>query len=90
MGKKNSVFSFIFLFIPTEMLHEIKIHVENDTLVLRGSPEESVGCVLRGCVILHTRESMKAKSITLNLMGKMKVQWSERKFVIESLSIKLT
>ncbi|KAI7889886.1 uncharacterized protein EV154DRAFT_423107 [Mucor mucedo] len=60
------------------MSHHIKIHVENETLVLRGNPEESVGCVLRGCVVLHTRETMKAKSITLNLMGKMKVQWSER------------
>lgn len=62
------------------MSHHIKIHVENETLVLRGNPEESVGCVLRGCVVLYTRETMKAKSITLNLMGKMKVQWSERKF----------
>lgn len=62
------------------MSHHIKIHVESDTLVLRGSPEESVGCVLRGCIILHTRETMKIKSISLNLMGKMKVQWNERKF----------
>lgn len=61
------------------MSHQLKIHVENDTLIMRGSPEESVGCVLRGCVILHTKEAMKVKSITLNLMGQMKVQWSERK-----------
>ncbi|GAA5813537.1 hypothetical protein MFLAVUS_007016 [Mucor flavus] len=60
------------------MPHHIKIHVENDTLILRGSPEESVGCVLRGCVILNTKETMKVKSITLNLLGRMKVQWSER------------
>jgi hypothetical protein len=58
---------------------QFKIHVENDTLVMRGTPEESVGCVLRGCVILRTKETMKVKSITLNFMGKLKVQWSERK-----------
>jgi hypothetical protein len=61
------------------MSHHIKIHVENDTLVLRGSPEESVGCVLRGCLILQVKETIKVKSITMNLTGKMKVQWSERK-----------
>lgn len=64
------------------MSHHIKIHVENDTLILRGSPEESVGCVLRGCVILNTKEAMKVKSITLNLLGRMKVQWSERKYYL--------
>lgn len=60
------------------MSHQFKIHVENDTLILRGSPEESVGCVLRGCVILHTKETMKIKSITLNFSGRMKVLSNDR------------
>lgn len=63
------------------MSHNIKIHVENDTLVLRGNPEESVGCVLRGCLVIHIKENTKVKSITMNLLGKMKVQWSERKSI---------
>lgn len=61
------------------MSHQFKIHVENDTLILRGSPEESVGCVLRGCVILHIKEAMKIKSITLNFSGRMKVLSNDRK-----------
>jgi hypothetical protein len=61
------------------MSHHIKIHVENDTLVLRGNPEESVGCVLRGCLVLQVKENIKVKSITMNLTGKMRVQFSERK-----------
>ncbi|KAI8097818.1 uncharacterized protein B0P05DRAFT_458167, partial [Gilbertella persicaria] len=60
------------------MLHQLKIHVENDTLIMRGSPEESVGCVLRGCVVLHVKESMKVKSVSLNLVGRIKIQWNER------------
>lgn len=62
-------------------MHQLKIHVESDTLVLRGSPEESVGCVLRGCLILHVKETIKVKSINLNFAGRMKVQWSERMLI---------
>lgn len=60
-------------------MHQFKIQLENDTLVIRGSPEESVGCVLRGHVVLNTKETIKVKSIHLSLLGKMKIQWSERK-----------
>ncbi|KAI7903116.1 uncharacterized protein BX663DRAFT_543088 [Cokeromyces recurvatus] len=60
------------------MSYQLKIHVENNTLILRGSPEESVGCVLRGCVILRIKESIKVKSITLSFTGKLKLQWNER------------
>ncbi|KAI8378987.1 hypothetical protein BD560DRAFT_453329 [Blakeslea trispora] len=60
------------------MLHQLKIHLENDTLILRGSPDESVGCVLRGYIVFHVKETMKVKGIHLNLNGKMKIQWNER------------
>lgn len=60
------------------MSHQFKIHVENTTLTLQGSTEESVGCVLRGCLLLNVKETIKVRSITLNLSGKMKLQWSER------------
>ncbi|CEI92426.1 hypothetical protein RMCBS344292_06685 [Rhizopus microsporus] len=59
-------------------MHELKIHLENDMLIIRGSPEESVGCVLRGYVMLNTKETLRVKSIHLNLLGKMKIQWNER------------
>lgn len=60
-------------------MHELKIHLENDMLIIRGSPEESVGCVLRGYVMLNTKETLRVKSIHLSLLGKMKIQWNERK-----------
>ncbi|KAG0795926.1 hypothetical protein G6F57_003232 [Rhizopus arrhizus] len=59
-------------------MYELKIQLENDTLVIRGSPQESVGCVIRGCVVLITKEALKVKSIHLNLLGKMKIHWNER------------
>ncbi|KAI8373072.1 uncharacterized protein BYT42DRAFT_536696 [Radiomyces spectabilis] len=58
--------------------YEFKIHVENETLILRGSTEESLGCVLRGYVILHLKECTRFKSISMNLIGRMKIQWNER------------
>lgn len=61
------------------MSHQLKIHVESDTLILRGNPEESVGCVLRGYVELKLKEATRVKAISLNLSGKMKIQWSTRK-----------
>ncbi|KAI8370025.1 hypothetical protein EDC96DRAFT_440126 [Choanephora cucurbitarum] len=60
------------------MSHHLKIHVENDTLIVRGNPDESVGCVLRGYVVLCVKGAMKVKGIHLNLSGKMKIQWTER------------
>ncbi|KAG1459867.1 hypothetical protein G6F56_006068 [Rhizopus delemar] len=54
-------------------MHELKIKVENDTLIIRGNAEESVGCVLRGFVTLKTQDTLKAKSIYLTLTGKLKI-----------------
>ncbi|KAI8977295.1 hypothetical protein BDF20DRAFT_913639 [Mycotypha africana] len=59
-------------------MYQFKIHLENDTLILRGTPEESVGCVLRGWVVLNNKELMKVKSITMSLTGRVRAQWTER------------
>lgn len=64
------------------MINQLKIHLESDTIILHGSPEESVGSVLRGCIVLNVKETMKVKAITLNLMGKIKVQWNDSKYIV--------
>ena len=58
---------------------ELQIHLDNDTLIMHGSQQESSGCVLRGHVRLNLKEATKFKSITLRLVGKIKVAWSECK-----------
>ncbi|CEP18829.1 hypothetical protein [Parasitella parasitica] len=60
------------------MSHHLKIYLENTTVILQGSPEVSVGGVLRGCLLLNVKEAIKIRSITMNLLGKIKFQWSER------------
>lgn len=56
---------------------KVKIHVENENLIMYGSSTESAGCVLRGVMNLELQEPTKIKSITLDLVGKMTVSWSE-------------
>ncbi|KAF7721103.1 hypothetical protein EC973_005404 [Apophysomyces ossiformis] len=51
------------------------IHIENDTLILQGSPEESVGCVLRGCLVLQLDRSTRLKSVGMQLLRH--IQWNE-------------
>lgn len=48
---------------------------------MRGSQDESSGCVLRGHVRLNLKEPTKFKAITLRLTGKIKVAWSECKLI---------
>jgi hypothetical protein len=52
-----------------------QIRLENDTLTMRGSQTESVGCVLRGQLVLVITEQTKFKEIKLSFQGKSKVGW---------------
>ncbi|CAO3632736.1 unnamed protein product [Mucor hiemalis] len=56
---------------------KVKIHVENENLIMYGSATESPGCVLRGVMNLDLQETTKIKSITLDMVGKMTVSWTE-------------
>ncbi|KAF7721321.1 hypothetical protein EC973_004865 [Apophysomyces ossiformis] len=56
---------------------KLKVHVENDQLVMYGSPSESAGCVLRGIVQLSLQEPTKVKSINLYFNGTMTITWTE-------------
>ncbi|KAI7881905.1 hypothetical protein K492DRAFT_161059 [Lichtheimia hyalospora FSU 10163] len=55
----------------------LKIHVENDHLIMHGSPNESAGCVLRGVLDVHVKEPIKVKSIHLRFSGRMVITWTE-------------
>ncbi|CAG8559734.1 3075_t:CDS:2 [Diversispora eburnea] len=52
-----------------------QIRLEQDSLTLRGTPMESVGCVLRGQLVLVTTEPIKSKEIKLTFQGKSKTAW---------------
>jgi hypothetical protein len=54
-----------------------KIHLENDYIILHGSPEESAGVMLRGSIIFNCHEQTKVKSITLKFSGSTNVNWTE-------------
>lgn len=56
---------------------KVKIHVENDNLIMYGSSTESPGCVLRGVMSLELQEPTKIKSILLELVGKMSLTYRE-------------
>lgn len=52
-----------------------QIRLENDSLTMHGSQSESVGCVLRGQLVLAITEPTKFKEIKLSFQGKSKVGW---------------
>ncbi|CAG8433400.1 8117_t:CDS:2 [Ambispora gerdemannii] len=54
-----------------------QIRLEQDTLTMRGSPSESVGCVLRGQLVLALTEPIKIREIRMIFRGKSKVNWTD-------------
>ncbi|KAI8144900.1 hypothetical protein BJV82DRAFT_556328 [Fennellomyces sp. T-0311] len=48
---------------------QLRIDLENDQLVMYGSPTDSTGCVLRGVVSLNLAQPIKVKAITLHFSG---------------------
>ncbi|CAM0142065.1 hypothetical protein VKS41_004230 [Umbelopsis sp. WA50703] len=59
------------------LLPELKISLENDRLILHGSPAESAGCVLRGVLSFKAPEPCKLKVLRLKFKGVMHVEWKE-------------
>ncbi|KAK9709769.1 hypothetical protein K7432_008811 [Basidiobolus ranarum] len=65
----------------------LSIELENDTLILRGNPEDSVGCVLRGSIVLTIFDEIKLRSLRGKLIGRARlcgndnVSWREYVFV---------
>jgi hypothetical protein len=63
----------------TKLSAKLKIHLENEQLVMYGSSTESSGCVLRGALSLRLKKPTSFKSLTLSFQGTMSVSWSQRK-----------
>ncbi|KAI8338980.1 hypothetical protein BC941DRAFT_341216, partial [Chlamydoabsidia padenii] len=56
------------------------INLESDSIYLQGSPEESAGTEVRGCVELCFKETTRVKSINLQFTGLLRMNWQEATF----------
>lgn len=65
---------------------KLKIHVENEQLVMYGSSSESAGCVLRGALSLRLKKPASFKSLILSFQGTISVSWSQCKSRTHTLS----
>lgn len=64
----------------------LDIRLDNDVVVLRGTPAEAAGAVLRGSVAVILKEPLSVKAIHLKLVGVERVGWHEP--VSKSRSVK--
>ncbi|CAO3596229.1 unnamed protein product [Absidia cylindrospora] len=55
----------------------LTICLESNSLYLHGTPEESAGTEIRGCLELRFEEDTRIKSITLQFTGQLKLNWEE-------------
>lgn len=63
--------------IITSSSKSLKINLIEPVLFVRGTPEESVGCFLRGELCLNLSKPMNIKKIKMKFIGKMKTFWPE-------------
>lgn len=56
---------------------KLRIHLENEHLIMYGSSTESSGCVLRGALSLKLKKSTSFKSLNLCFIGKVSVSWNQ-------------
>jgi hypothetical protein len=75
---------------PEKPNAKLKIHLENDRLIMYGTPTESSGCVLRGALTLKLNHQTSIKSLKLRFYGTLAVSWSQRKLSPLSLSFFFT
>jgi hypothetical protein len=61
---------------------KLKIHLENDQLIMYGSTAESSGCVLRGALSLKLSKPTRFNSLVLCFYGTISVSWNQREFLI--------
>ncbi|KAK9456673.1 hypothetical protein V1511DRAFT_219230 [Dipodascopsis uninucleata] len=50
---------------------------DHDVIILRGTPDESSGILLKGTVVLSLLESVSVKRISLRLYGSIRMNWQE-------------
>ncbi|RPA96687.1 hypothetical protein L873DRAFT_1693575 [Choiromyces venosus 120613-1] len=54
------------------------IRLDDNVVVLRGTPEESAGALLKGTLAFCITESVPVRSITLSLVGVRRLHWQEK------------
>jgi hypothetical protein len=64
----------------TKSSAKLKIHLENDQLIMYGPTTESSGCVLRGALSLKLSKATRFKSLILCFHGTISVSWNQREF----------
>ncbi|CAG8598886.1 16033_t:CDS:2, partial [Acaulospora colombiana] len=65
-----------------EMIHlssSLKINLVEPVLFMRGNPQESLGCFLRGELCFNLSKPTKIKKIEMKFIGKLKTFWPEGK-----------
>lgn len=55
----------------------LTIQVENDTIYLNGTQEESAGTQLNGYVELYLNEATRFKKLNLQFTGTLRLYWEE-------------
>ncbi|KAK9240685.1 hypothetical protein V1525DRAFT_369840 [Lipomyces kononenkoae] len=59
-------------------LFDIRLYsADHDVIVVRGTPDESAGVLLKGAVVLSLIESVSVKRISLRLYGTIRMNWQE-------------
>ncbi|KAK9720786.1 hypothetical protein K7432_003918 [Basidiobolus ranarum] len=57
-----------------QMSSSVEVVLQEDTLTMHGSADQSVGCALRGAVLVNLIKDTKVKFISLRLKGKLKLK----------------
>ncbi|KAK9314620.1 hypothetical protein V1522DRAFT_408605 [Lipomyces starkeyi] len=59
-------------------LFDIRLYsADHDVIIVRGTPDESAGVLLKGAVVLSLLESVSVKRISLRLYGTIRMNWQE-------------
>ncbi|KAK9460539.1 uncharacterized protein V1516DRAFT_676988 [Lipomyces oligophaga] len=59
-------------------LFDIRLYsAEHDVIVVRGTPEESAGVLVKGAIVLSFMESVSVKRISLRLYGTVRMNWQD-------------
>jgi hypothetical protein len=60
----------------------LELKLVEPVIFFRGKPEEAVGCVLRGDLILNLARDTNIRKLEMKFVGKTKTHWREGKFFI--------
>ncbi|CAG8493377.1 10089_t:CDS:2 [Acaulospora morrowiae] len=61
----------------------LEIKLVEPVIFFRGKAEESVGCVLRGDLMVHLSKPTRIRKLEMKFVGKTKTHWKDRKTLLE-------